>query len=173
MVSQDIVERVKSYMRHQATKPHDAILDIVATSQGRYLDVVGGLDDDVAAKKPAPDEWSVRELTRHVIQAQAGVADIVQHASRGQRPPPGDRPRAAGTMMDDDGRPFAAYVAELRDVNARMLEAIRALPDAPDTSLMLPHPFFGDLNCLEWAVFQRVHDEDHVQHAQKILAAVS
>jgi hypothetical protein len=28
------------------------------------------------------------------------------------------------------------------------------------------------LNCKEWAAFQRVHDEDHVQHAEKILAAV-
>jgi hypothetical protein len=35
-----------------------------------------------------------------------------------------------------------------------------------------PHPFFGELTAMQWAVFQRVHDEDHVQHVRKILAAV-
>ena len=53
-----------------------------------------------------------------------------------------------------------------------MLETILGLPDAPDTSITPPHPFFGDLNCREWAAFQRVHDEDHIQHAAKILAVV-
>jgi hypothetical protein len=77
-------------------------------------------------------------------------------------------------LLEDDGRPFAEYVAELRDVNARMLAAIDGLPtdDSINTTMTAAHPFFGELNCLEWTVFQRVHDEDHVQHAQKILASV-
>jgi hypothetical protein len=75
-------------------------------------------------------------------------------------------------MGDDDGRPFAAMIEELRALDAEMLQTIRDLPAAPDTSVTPTHPFFGPLNCLEWAAFQRVHDEDHVQHAGKILAAV-
>lgn len=170
MVTQDIAERVRSYMQHQAGKPRESIVDLVTTSQQRYLDVVGGLSDDVAARKPAADEWSVRELTRHVISAQDGVADIVGSISRGQAPDAGER--RPGMMLADDSRPFAELVDQLRTVNARMIETIRDVPADPNTEMTAKHPFFGELNCLEWAVFQRVHDEDHVQHAGKILAAV-
>ncbi|HEY8171957.1 MAG TPA: DinB family protein [Dehalococcoidia bacterium] len=175
MVTEDIAQRVRSYMQHQATKSREAIIDLVSKSQVRYLDVISSLDDSIAAKKPAADEWSVRELTRHVISAQDGVANIIARISRGQRPAPGESPRGPGLMADDDRRPFAAYVEEVRAVNAKVLDTIRSLPsDADiDTKLTVPHPFFGELNCLEWAIFQRVHDEDHVQHSQKILAAVA
>lgn len=174
MVTDDIAARVRSYMQHQATKSTSAIYDLVATSQQRYLDVISNLDDQLAAKKPAPEEWSVRELTRHVIAAQDGVTDIVANISRGAMPAPGDRPRGLGMILDEDGRPFARYVEQLRTVNEKMLGAIASLPPESDINktMTTPHPFFGELNCLEWAVFQRVHDEDHVQHAQKILAAV-
>jgi hypothetical protein len=78
-----------------------------------------------------------------------------------------------GTMVEDDGRPFAALLDDLRALDDEMLAAIRDLPAPPDTSITPAHPFFGPLNCLEWAAFQRVHDEDHVQHAGKIIAALS
>jgi hypothetical protein len=47
------------------------------------------------------------------------------------------------------------------------------MPESPNLELKAAHPFFGMLNCAEWAVFQRVHDEDHAQHAQKIIAATA
>ena len=172
MVSEDIAARVRSYIQHQATKSREAIVDLVATSQGRYAEIVGGVSDDVANRKPAPDEWSIRELTLHVVTTQASVARMMAEASRGHRPTPEDR-GIGMTRSDNPSQPFASVVDELRAVNADMLAAIREMPEPPDTSVMTPHPFFGPLNCLEWAVFQRVHDEDHVQHANKILAAVS
>jgi hypothetical protein len=35
MVTEDVAARVKSYIQHQATKPRDFGVDLVATSQGR------------------------------------------------------------------------------------------------------------------------------------------
>jgi hypothetical protein len=170
MVSDDIRARVTSYIQHQGAKSKDALADLVRTSHTRYLDVVSGVPDEVAVKKPADDEWSIRELTRHVIATERYVTDVIAYTSRGQRPP--SRPAGLGMTIDDDTRPFADWVGDLRAANAKMIETILALPEAPDTSLTPAHPFFGPLNCREWAVFQRVHDEDHVQHAGKILAAV-
>jgi hypothetical protein len=170
---EDIVQRVTSYIQHQATKDRIAIHDLVRTSQDKLIAVYEGVDEDLASRKPAPEEWSLRELMRHVIAAQAGVAEIAKHIALGEEPPNTSGRRAAGMQMDDDGSPFASYVAQLRDVNARMLDVIRDIPDVPNIEMKKPHPFFGDLNCLEWAVFQRVHDEDHIQHSNKIIAAVS
>ena len=170
MLPPEIRDRVVSYIQHQAGKPHADIRALVEKSQQRYIDIVAALNDDAAAKKPAPDEWSVRELIRHVISAEAGVSELVHHLSRGEQPSGDRRP---GMTMDDDGRPFASFVDELRKTNQMMLEAIQGLPESPNLTERAKHPFFGDLNCLEWAVFQRVHDEDHVQHAQKILASTA
>ncbi len=174
MLPQDVIERVTTYIQKQATQTRASVIDLVRTSQLRYLDVISALDDAAAAKAPAPDEWSVRELLRHVILAEQDVAALVRDLSRGAIPPPTiTGRRGTGAMIDDDARPFSALVGQLRDINGVMLRAIEELPEAPDLQMKAPHPFFGPLNCMEWAVFQRVHDEDHVQHAKKILAATA
>jgi hypothetical protein len=169
MVTEDIAARVTSYLQHQGGKAPDALAELVSGSQARFLQTVEGLSDDVASRKPADDEWSVRELTLHVISAQAGVARLVAGLARGEAPAREARP---GVTPPDDARPFADLVEQLRGVNVTMLTSIRELPDDSDLLTKSPHPFFGPLNCREWAAFQRVHDEDHIQHAQKILAAV-
>ena len=174
MLPQDVIERVTTYIQKQATQTRASVIDLVRTSQLRYLDVISVLDDAAATKAPAPDEWSVRELLRHVILAEQDVAALVRDLSRGAIPPPTiTGRRGIGAMIDDDARPFSALVGQLRDVNGAMLRAIEELPEAPNLEMKAPHPFFGPLNCMEWAVFQRVHDEDHVQHAKKILAATA
>ncbi|MEX0750320.1 MAG: DinB family protein, partial [Dehalococcoidia bacterium] len=92
--------------------------------------------------------------------------------ARGTTPPAEDLVGAGiGMIPADDGRPYAEALAELRQRNADLLDAVRSLPDAPNLEMQLPHPFFGPLNCLEWAGFQRVHDLDHIQHARRIIAA--
>jgi len=170
MLPQDVRDRVRSYIQHQAAKSSTEIAALVSTSQQRFLDAVSEVGEDVAARKPAPDEWSLRDLIRHVIVAERGVARLVEILPKGET---ADSRRAAGMQMDDDSRPFAAYVAELPGTNRQLLDAIAALGETADTTLTSTHPFFGELNCREWAVFQRVHDEDHVQHAGKILGAVA
>ncbi len=169
MVSEDVRARVVSYIQHQAAKPADEIAAIVADSQSRLLGVLGAAGDEAARRKPATDEWSLHELVRHIIDAEDNVAGLVSQLARGRRPA---RRGAIGMMIDDAGAPYRELLARLRQVNERMVTSIRELPPDADTSTCAPHPWFGPLNCREWAVFQRVHDEDHVQHARKIVAAL-
>ncbi len=171
MIPEDVRTRVTSYIKHQAGKQRAAIIDLVRTSQGRYIDTVAAADEALSERQPAPGEWSLRELTRHVITTELFVASLISATGQGEPPPA--RGGGLGMMRDDDGRPFSALLEELRSVNAGMLDTIGALPDPPDTAITPEHPFFGPLSCLEWAAFQRVHDEDHVQHAAKIIAALA
>jgi len=76
-------------------------------------------------------------------------------------------------MPEDGGIGYREILADLEAVNKDLLEAVRSLPDEPDREMKLAHPIFGPLNCLEWAGFQRVHDSDHIQHAEKILAGMT
>lgn len=162
-----------SYIRYQAGKGPGGVRDLVAQSQERLLDVLSTVDDETARTQPAEGEWSLRELVRHVLQAEDGVARLIQRLSRGEEPAGEDSRAGIGTMEEDDaGVPFSSYVERLRAANERLLGVIAGIPPDANTQAVSLHPFFGELNCLEWAVFQRVHDSDHVQHAEKILAAV-
>jgi len=171
MVSEDVRARVTSYIKHQAGKGPGPVAALVADSQGRLLALLASVEEPVTTRKPAPDEWCVRELLRHVIDAQHGVATLVQRLSSGTEVKFDER-RSVGMKREDAGEPYAAMLDELRSCDGRLQEAIAALPEQPDTSLTAPHPFLGELNCIEWAAFQKVHDEDHIQHAGKIVAAV-
>jgi hypothetical protein len=168
VIPDDVRERITSYIKHQATKSQPAIADLVSATQERFLEIVAPLDDALVARQPAPDEWSIHDLVRHVISAEAGVAKLVHGLARGARPDL--KGVGIGSMVDAGS--FGELLGQLRATNAALLDAIKSLPRAPDTQTVAPHPFFGDLNCLEWATFQRVHDADHVQHAEKILGAL-
>jgi hypothetical protein len=171
MVTDDIRERILLYVRERASKPRAELVELVAANQRQYVALIADLSDAVAAATRVGDEWSLRELTRHVILAQDSVAGIIASLGRGE-PHEEDALGEAGSMLDDDGRAFAGYVTELRATNVRVLEAIRGLPESPDLEVMARHPWLGPLNCLEWAANQIVHDADHIQHAQKILATI-
>jgi hypothetical protein len=75
-----------------------------------------------------------------------------------------------GMMPRDDRRGYFEVLDYLGSMDRDLLHVVGGLA-APDMEMKLPHPFFGPLNCLEWAGFQRVHDLDHIQHARKILSA--
>ncbi len=171
VLSDDVRGRVRSYIQHQAGKSREAIIDLIGTSQTKYLELISGVPEATTGAKPAPDEWSIRELTLHVITAEDGVTRIIDTTSKGGSVATGER--VLGFKKDDEGAPFSTLVSQLRESNARLLDAVRDLPSDANVTETAQHPFFGPLNCLEWAVFQRVHDEDHLQHAAKIIAAVS
>jgi len=172
MVSEDVRARVTSYIKHQAGKGPQPVAVIVADSQHRLLGVLSSVDEPLTARQPAPDEWCLRELLRHVIDAQHGVSTLVERLSSGTEVKFDER-RSVGMKKEDTGQPYAEMLGELRASNQRLQDTMAALPAQPDTTLTAPHPFFGELNCIEWAAFQKIHDEDHIQHANKIIAAIT
>src|SRR5581483_1731446 len=177
MVSEDITRRREEYMqlmRDHGAMPPARITESVRESQARLLAVLAPVPEEQAVRKPAPEEWGLRELALHAAFTEHLVARLIHHTARGEAPSAEDlRGAGIGMMPDDDGRPYASVLDELRERNDEVVAAIAALPDAPNLEFRLPHPFFGPLNCLEWAGFQRVHDTDHLQHAEKIIAAIS
>jgi hypothetical protein len=171
MVTEDVATRVRGYIQHQGKKAPATVAGIVAEPQARLLGILEPLDDSVTTRKPAPDEWCVRELLRHVIDAENGTASVIERLAAGTAV--SVDARAAGAKREDAGPTYAQMLDELRAANKRLQDVLAALPAAPNMQLTAPHPFFGELNCVEWAAFQKVHDEDHIQHANKILAAVA
>lgn len=177
LISEDIQanrERYLGIMHDHGTKSPDDIINSVQQTQADLLALFRSVPDDVAQKKPAADEWSMRELAIHGVFTERLIAKIIHHASRGEIPSAEDLEGAGIGMMPltEDTRAYTDLLDALERTNRDLLEAVRALPESPNQEMKLPHPFFGPLTCLEWAGFQRVHDLDHIQHARKILAAV-
>jgi len=176
MVSEDIQRRRDEYlelMRAHASKTPVEIIASLTETQSALFAILSAIPDERAMRKPAPDEWCLHQLANHAAFTERLVAKLVQHGARGELPAPADLEGAGiGMMPPDDDRTYRDVLAELERNNAALLAAVRDLPPDPNLEFEIPHPFFGPLNCLQWAGFQRVHDLDHIQHAEKILAVV-
>jgi hypothetical protein len=177
MVSQDIIEardRYMALMQDHGTMHPDAIVESLRETQDELLGIFRSVSEKQASVKPAPGDWSMHDLALHAAFTERLIAKLVHHIARGGTPSAEDFKGAGiGMMPEEDSRSYSEILDELASRNAEILTAVRDLPDAPNTEMKLPHPFFGPLNCLEWAGFQRVHDLDHIQHARKIIAATA
>jgi hypothetical protein len=164
-----VIDRVKSYVQHQASKSNEAIVDMVVHNHERLLGVLDGHVEAFTQRRPGEGEWSLRELLRHSIDAVQIVDNIIAALGKGEHP---DAPGADATMIADDGRTYADLIGVLREANASMVRTIAAIPTDAPLETKTRHAFLGPLNAREWYVVQRLHDEDHIQHAGKIIAAL-
>jgi hypothetical protein len=175
LVSEDIQGRRDEYMElmraHGKMSPN-AVIASVRETQEEFLRVISAVPEAQAVRKPGDDDWCLRELALHAAFTERLIAKLIHHLARSSFPSADDlRGAGIGMMPEDGGESFAEIVARIREMNAELLRAVEGLPADADREFRAPHPFFGPLNCLEWAGFQRVHDTDHIQHAQRIIAA--
>jgi hypothetical protein len=177
MVSEDIQRRRDEFlgiMHDHGEKTPAQIIESVRETQAELLAIFRSCDDQQASKQPADGEWSMRDLAMHAYFTERLIAKLVHHLARGTTPSAEDFEGAGiGMMPKEDGRSYGEIINAIEQENQTLLDAVGELPDARNIEMKLPHPFFGPLNCLEWAGFQRVHDLDHIQHARKSLAATA
>jgi len=168
MVTDDARQRLVSYLEHQANKDVPRMLQLIEEQRARLLALLDGVTDEQAAFRPAPDQWSIADVLRHVIAAEEGVAGIIESLARGAVP---DGSRALGSQVPDEGQALSALVERLRTARAALLERVGGWPASPDLSATYDHPFFGPLNCKGWVAFQRLHDADHIGQIEQIKGA--
>jgi hypothetical protein len=176
-ISEDIRRRREEYLelmaQHGSMSPAEIIASVRET-QARLLDVFGSVTESDALRKPAPGEWCLRELAQHAVFTERLIAKIIHHGARGEIPSREDLEGAGiGMMPPDDGKTYDEILDDLRSMNDALVRSLEELPAEPNRELKMPHPFFGPLDCLEWAGFQRVHDTDHIHHAEKIIASTA
>ena len=165
-VPDDVKERVLSYIAHQSEKQPEGIAAVVEQGHDQLVGLLEGLSDEQAAFKASAEDWSVLEVLRHVVGSKRGVARRCSVLARGEA--------SASFEPADEVGSFASLSearAALDAGHRELLASVRApTPDA-NVDVTFDHPFFGPLNCREWAVFQRVHDGDHAGQIEKIKAA--
>lgn len=163
--------RVRGYLLSQ-TEKYD-LVDLwprIVGERLNYLQAIDGVTAQQAVWRPGhgegEDAWSILEITQHITTWARNVVAMLEAMSQGHegtKLPP-------GYLEADLSRTLAESRREL--IEATMaLSAFMARPGADsDLSMTVDHPFFGPLTIRGWALFQRIHDVDHVSQVNTLKA---
>ena len=167
-VSDDVRERILSYVKHQVAKGPDGIRDAIQKGHEQLLGSIDGLSEEQATFKSAPDDWNVLEVLRHVQESKRSIARRCVALAGGETPA---AIGAIGTIAQEPFSSLADARSALDSGHQELLAFVGTVSSETDVEATYPHPWFGPLNGLEWAAFQRVHDGDHASQIDQIRAA--
>lgn len=163
----DVVQSVLSYVNHQAGKGPDELRRLIERTVAEFDERLAGMSEEQARFRPGDDEWSVNDVLHHISSATAWTAGVASALARGGATPPAGDVSPEPAAGDGSLASLRARMADAWDAVRRSLDG---LPAEPDLSAAFRHPAFGDLNCMQWLAFVRVHALDHAQQIDEIKA---
>ncbi|HEY7270044.1 MAG TPA: DinB family protein [Dehalococcoidia bacterium] len=170
MAAESAFERVRSYLTSQAaSKSFDELKAPVEEARAALLSEVSGVSDAQASFKPGgegEDGWSIAEVLRHCIHDEEAVALRLRALGLGDEA----RPGTVGRIVGRSGAGVSDLVRDLQAANFALDHAVGSIAGKENLERTAPHPWFGELNCRAWYLFQRIHDNDHAAQIQKIKA---
>ncbi len=168
-LADDVRERVRSYLIGQGEqKTFSQLREVVDAARADFLAELEGVSEAQAAYQPreggeGEGAWGIAQVVRHLIQSEEGVARRVRTLALGgaaETPQPG---RLAGHEDAD----LPSLIEALKGSRQALLQAVADVEGSERLDTTSAHPFFGELNCRSWFLFQRVHDGDHMRQVQK------
>lgn len=169
---------VIDFVRQNAMKSPREMEAIVQEGHEKLLAALDGVSEAQAAHKPGPRDWSILELLAHVVTIKRVMGALATNLSAGNLPP-GFGPQFEEASAQD-GVAIGSFGtldearAALQTPHDELIAFIRALDNGANGDVNLEKTFkhflFGTFNCREWAIFQRVHDEDHTPQIAAIKA---
>ena len=141
------------------------IAAIVQEGHDEILAAIAPLTDAQAKQKPSDDDWSVLDAMAHVVTTKQVCAGLCGSLAGGARPP-GIGPEweeepAQDGITNVSFETLAAAREAAESVHQQLLEIISKLESA-NLDVSFKHYIFGPMNAREWAIFQRIHDGDHI-----------
>lgn len=162
------------------TQERQFVLDKLASSEARLLELVAGLSPAQWNFREKPERWSIAQILEHIILFESFISEAIEKALE-TPPEPGKRAQAAekiplildlpnsrGTRLSarEAVRPSAnkpdpnELVAQLRRIRARTLAFVQDT-GADVHNHFFPHITFGDLDCYQWLVVLAQHATRH------------
>lgn len=166
---------------------HADLTAAIAQSRDEFLAAFAGVSEELAAKKPAPDKWSLFETAEHMAVTQNGFLKRLREAEVGGAPPHDPQKEAAlrAALVDrttarsappqaqPNGRfpSLASALGSFRTASDQAIEFVEQCPNLLD--LHSPHPHFGPMNGRALACVLADHPRRHLAQVREILAHVS
>ena len=165
------------------------VLEQLAASEARLLEVVDGLTAEQWRFRETPERWSIAEIVEHLALFEGFILGAITNALKG--PTEDDKkPLAAGKehlvlgLADARETKFKArevvrpvgtwsdaleLIAELKKARARTV-AFAMETKADLHGHFFPHIAFGDLDCYQWLRVLGQHMNRHVLQIEEIKA---
>lgn len=171
----DLRQAAINFTRENARRPASEIVALIDTGHQRMVEALAGMSEAQAAFKPSPDDWSVLELLSHTVATKTVLGTLMAGLAKGELPP--GFGAEIETQSAQDGfimskfDSLAAARAAAEQAHAAIVGVVRGMDGDVNTDLQFKHYIFGPFNCREWAVFQRVHDDNHAPQVDQIKAS--
>lgn len=166
-IPDEVKDRVLSYIKHQAAKSAPGLRGVVQQGHDQVMGLLDSMSDEQASFKPSAEEWSVFQVLQHAAEAGRRTARGCVALAAGEEL---NNIVRAGQIKNEPFTSLGQARAALDAGHQELLDFVDRLSPETNVEAMLDHPFFGPLNCREWAAFQRVHDGDHAGQIEQIKA---
>ena len=165
-----------AFIAKESAKGPEDIAAVVQAGHDEVLNAIADLTDEQPKQKGPGDQWSVLEAMAHVVTTKQVVAGLTSSLAGGSRPPgigpEWEEESAQDGITNVSFQTLAAAREAAETVHRQLLGTISKLGSA-NLDVSFKHYIFGPMNAREWAVFQRIHDGDHIAQLRKIVSAVS
>jgi hypothetical protein len=168
------------------------VVDQLAASRERLLELVHGLTAEQWTFHPAEGRWSINECLEHVVRVENRIFGLIGKRL-GESPGPETRTMAERSEKD-------ALIGKMlpdRTISRQAPEPVRPTGQWPDSnellaefgrtrertsefaastqgdlrSYFLPHAALGELDCYQWLLLLGLHGSRHAQQIEEIKAA--
>ncbi|MFZ0796404.1 MAG: DinB family protein [Terriglobales bacterium] len=173
-----------------SSEERENALKSLQSTHDAFLKSIAGLSEKQWRFKPAPDRWSVAEVSEHITVAESSLLGLVQKQIMASPAAPDKRAEAAGKdemilkMVPD--RTHKVQAPEfLKPTNrwATQAELTRAFEDSRKATMDYvrttnddlrdhfgPHPMLGPLDAYQWILLISAHSERHTKQIEEVKA---
>jgi len=168
----------------------EAALKSLQATHDAFLKSIAGLSEKQWKFKPAPDRWSVAEVSEHIAVSESAIFGLVSKQIMTGPLDPAKRAEVAGkdevVLSKVPDRGHKAQAPEfLKPTNrfATRDENIKAFEDARKATMdyvrtteddlrdhFFPHPLLGTLDAYQWILLISAHSERHTKQIEEVKA---
>lgn len=173
-----------------STEERDAALKSLQATHDAFLKSIAGLSEKQWRFKPAPDRWSVAEVSEHITVAESSLLGLVQTKFMTSPAMPEKRAEVAGKdeviLMRVPDRSHKAQAPEFlkpTDRWANEADLVKAFEESRKATMDYvrttnddlrdhfgPHPVFGTVDAYQWILFISAHSERHTKQIEEVKA---
>ena len=168
----------------------DAALKSLQATHNAFLQAIAGLSEKQWTFKPAPDRWSVAEVSEHIAVSESMILGLVQ--SKFMAGPATPEKRAEVKVTDEvilakvPDRSRKAQAPEFLKPTGRFADraaVTKAFEDARKNTMDYvkttqddlrdhfgPHPMLGTMDAYQWILLISAHSERHTKQIEEVKA---
>jgi hypothetical protein len=168
----------------------DAALKSLQATHNAFLQAIAGLSEKQWTFKPAPDRWSVAEVSEHIAVSESMILGLVQSKfmagpatpeKRAEvkvtdevilaRVPDRSRKAQAPEFLKPTGRfaDRAAVTKAFEDARKNTMEYVKTTQDDLRDHFG-PHPMLGTMDAYQWILLISAHSERHTKQIEEVKA---